>query len=110
VDLSHPYPCPPFQNKIFDLSDTRSQPIEAFLRPAFEYIEGVRKEKKNILVHCAAGMSRSGIIVISYLIKKYGISYEEALERVRKVRRCVGPNRGFVRQLKKLIEEGKWRK
>ncbi|CAL8080718.1 unnamed protein product [Orchesella dallaii] len=54
----------------------------------------------NVLVHCYYGVSRSATIVLAYLMHKYNISLEEALERVKSKREAIGPNHGFISQLK----------
>ena len=46
-------------------------------------------------------MSRSATIACAYLMKKYHLSFENALERLRSKRRCVYPNEGFQRQLRR---------
>lgn len=55
----------------------------------------------NVLVHCAAGISRSATIVIAYLIKYNKMTLEEALKYVQKRRPIVSPNVGFKEQLKR---------
>jgi protein-tyrosine phosphatase len=45
-------------------------------------------------------MSRSGTVVIGYLMKKFGLSFEEALLRVRKIKPVCRPNPAFAKQLK----------
>lgn len=55
----------------------------------------------NVLVHSDSGISRCGIVLISYLIKKYRISYEDSLEMLREARPCIQPNENFQTQ-------GKW--
>ena len=55
-------------------------------------------------MHCISGISRSGAMVIAYLIKEKGMNYDEALEYVREKRKCVHPNSGFKRQLLSLAE------
>ena len=64
-----------------------------------EFIETTIQNGGNILVHCQAGMSRSGAIVVGYLMKTEKLSYEEALSEARKARKCVSPNNGFEKQL-----------
>lgn len=46
------------------------------------------------------GVSRSAAIVIAYLIRKRGMTYESAFALVRARRACVKPNAGFVNALK----------
>jgi len=45
-------------------------------------------------------MSRSATIACAYLMKKYHLSYDTALERLRSKRPCVYPNPGFAKQLR----------
>lgn len=54
----------------------------------------------NVLVHCQAGVSRSATIVIAYIMKKNKIKSKAALEFVQEKRPIVGPNDGFLEQLK----------
>lgn len=53
----------------------------------------------HVLVHCQAGMSRSGAVAVAYVMKHSNLSYQEALNRVRSIRQCVCPNIGFAKQL-----------
>ena len=60
------------------------------------------KDGRTILVHCAAGMSRSPTLVIAYLMIENRWSFEEAYNFVKKKRPLTEPNIGFVKQLKNL--------
>jgi len=51
------------------------------------------------LVHCAAGISRCSVLLISYMMKKYKWSYDECINKCKAARPCVQPNMGFVKQL-----------
>jgi protein-tyrosine phosphatase len=73
--------------------------VEHVFTPAYNFIEEERK-RTNVLVHCAAGISRCSVILISYMMKKYNLDYETCLERVRNARSICQPNSGFVKQLK----------
>jgi predicted protein tyrosine phosphatase len=72
----------------------------AVLEPSYAYIRSVIKRNPDakILIHCRAGISRSASILI-YALMRNGMSYREALERVRKVRPIVKPNPWYERQL-----------
>ncbi len=61
----------------------------------------VNSENK-ILVHCMAGVSRSASIVVYYLMKDEGLTFDQALARVRKSREFVNPNRGFEKALRAI--------
>ena len=56
--------------------------------------------KKNVLVHCHAGISRSAAILCAYLMTKHYWSYEQALNFIKKRRNRVKPNENFVYLLK----------
>ncbi|KAL0038049.1 hypothetical protein WJX79_000323 [Trebouxia sp. C0005] len=53
----------------------------------------------QVLVHCAAGISRSATVVMAYLMKTEQLTPEEALEAVRQHAPWVDPNPGFKHQL-----------
>lgn len=58
--------------------------------------------KHRVLVHCAAGMSRSVSIILFYMTHMPGGQWEtveRALHHIQKVRPIAGPNKGFIRQL-----------
>jgi len=40
-------------------------------------------------------VSRSGSVVIAYLMKKFNWSFEEAFKFAKSKRKIVGPNKGF---------------
>lgn len=98
VDLSFKYPTE-FQQIKFALDDSESQKITNCFQDAYQFIEEQRK-KTNVLVHCAAGISRSSAMLISYLMKKYNLTFDEALKIVKAKRTCVQPNSGFEKQLR----------
>ena len=66
------------------------------------------KGEDKILVHCAAGASRSATIVIAYIMWNKKMKYGDAFDFVRNKRLTVFPNPGFTDQLqlfeKVLIE------
>ncbi|XP_054161024.1 dual specificity protein phosphatase 12-like [Oppia nitens] len=61
--------------------------------------EGHRKGQ-NVLVHCAAGISRSGAAVTAFIMHKYRKTFDEAIEMIVLRRPLAGPNRGFKVQLR----------
>jgi protein-tyrosine phosphatase len=56
----------------------------------------------NVLVHCAAGISRSATLVLAYLITENNMKFDDALKYVRKSRPEVEPNSGFEYRLYQL--------
>lgn len=82
----------------FKMHDDQEQNILKYFYDIFKIID---KSKKNVLVHCRAGISRSCASVIAYLIYN-GVSYKNALALVKKQRPQCSPNNNFKRQLKYL--------
>lgn len=75
---------------------------------AYDFINKAIEEKKNILVHCQMGISRSSSAIIYYYMKKTNIGYTDAEQYVKSKRSIVNPNPSFKTQLsnyhtKKLI-------
>ena len=59
----------------------------------------MKEEKRVILVHCAAGVSRSSSFVIAYLMRDEKLPYHKAFDKVKAARKWANPNSGFRRQL-----------
>ena len=84
------------------------EPCHAFIK------QGLAKQPiEGTLVICTAGMSRSATVCISYLMKHFDMTYQQAFEKVKQARRFIKPNDGFVKFLqgyeKQLEEEKKAR-
>lgn len=63
-------------------------------------------DQGGVLIHCAAGMSRSASITILYLAKKFPhLSYEQIFNFVNSKRICVQPNTYFENQLRQIISK-----
>lgn len=54
----------------------------------------------SVLVHCMAGVSRSASIVIAFLMKINKWNMEKAYKYAHSMRKQVGPNYGFLKQLR----------
>jgi len=79
-----------------ELNDLGVEKISDVFPKAFAFIEG---SKGKVLVHCAAGMSRSATIVIAYIMQKKAMNLREAYQFVKKRRNMIQPNTGFIKQL-----------
>ena len=84
------------------IDDDEDERISEYFFSVHKIISNALTHNKNIIVHCAAGMSRSPTLVIAYFMIENRWSYEEAINFVRKRRPIVEPNIGFVKQLKSL--------
>ncbi len=64
---------------------------------AYKYIK--LHSKKNILIHCGAGVSRSASLVIFYIMKEKNWDFETSYEYCKERRPIVQPNSNFQEQL-----------
>ena len=131
-----------FPFKVINVDDKDSENLldrfdEAFsfINPILEEVkqkegeEGGRERRMGVFVHCRHGKSRSATVTSAFLMKKYGLGAEEALEMVEKRRltlillfhlfsdffsdfffffffqRPVCPNNGFRAQLKEYEKQ-----
>ena len=62
----------------------------------FDIIDDALDRGIPVLVHCAAGRSRSPLLVVAYLLHAYGLSVDEALRYVGKSRPEININLGFL--------------
>lgn len=92
-----------------DLADGQNEmaPVDDLYRvaePAYRYIINTIKRDPNtkFLIHCKMGISRSASIVVYYLMRSKGLSYDRALEQLKGVRPIVSPNRWYERQLRDM--------
>ena len=87
-------------------SDTESQRLWDLhewdqLVHAIKFIHQNRKSRKNVLVHCAQGKSRSGAVAVAYIMAiDPSMTFARALSYVQSKRAIVDPNRSFAAQLK----------
>ena len=66
---------------------------------AADVIADARSQGKRVLVHCAAGVSRSSTAVMAYMMLHEGMGWADALEYLREGRPCVNPHPLLVRSL-----------
>jgi len=79
------------------IEDGKVSPPGVFTKAA-DVIESV-VPGGNILVHCAAGVSRSATAVLAYLNRYQDIPWREGLELIRESRPCVNPHPYLYRSL-----------
>lgn len=84
------------------IDDTPSSNIAQHVPEAIRFIDSELKQGKKVLIHCAAGISRSTSIAVAYFMAKYNMNFDEALNKVKGKRGCAYPNQGFESQLRRL--------
>ena len=68
---------------------------------AYHFINLMNSNQRSVLVHCMAGVSRSVSLLTYYYMKKYHLSYDEAIKYIKGMRSIANPNDCFAKQLKK---------
>ncbi|XP_044595438.1 dual specificity protein phosphatase MPK-4-like isoform X2 [Cotesia glomerata] len=86
--------------KFIQITDMPRENILTFFEDTYQFIDNALQNDKKVLVHCYFGVSRSATLVIAYIMKKHKMTYEDAYKLVKSKRRFVGPNPGFIAQLK----------
>lgn len=104
-ELVAPLACPTVPRQVYPLADIPSaDPVyvgavldktRALIRDTF-----AQHPTKKILVHCSAGISRSPMVIIDYLMSRDKCTVEEARAKVELARTCIRPNTGFMNILK----------
>ncbi len=82
-----------------DIYDSHMESLYEWFGKTKEFID-----KGPTLVHCVMGISRSGTVVLSYLMAHEHISFDEAFRKIYKIRGIL-PNTGFLSDLKKYENE-----
>lgn len=87
----------------FDDSENTNILTTGILKNCLDFITNAIDNDGNVFVHCRAGISRSGAIVIAYLMQTRKINYNDALRIATSSRECICPNKGFETQLKEYF-------
>lgn len=78
------------------IRDGAPAPSLDWLRQRVEFIDAQRRAGLTVFVHCDAGISRSGMVAVAYLMRRDGLSRDEALQLLRNRREVVRPNQAFM--------------
>ncbi|KAJ5077001.1 dual specificity phosphatase [Anaeramoeba ignava] len=85
------------------VDDKPSEPLNQFFEKAYDWIEEARNLNERVLVHCQMGISRSSSVVISYIMKKNSLNFEDARVFVYQNRPAIRP--GFHQQLQEYEQK-----
>jgi hypothetical protein len=81
------------------IRDGEPAPDLDWLRRQVEFIDTEREAGRTVFVHCRNGVSRSGMVVIAYLMFEHRWTRDEALGFARQNRPEVRPNPAFMERL-----------
>lgn len=79
--------------------------IKKNLRKTFELIDRARLEKTPLLIHCDKGSSRSGTLLIAYLMWSTELPFQQVLNYARSKRFEIFPDEGLTRVLKEEFSD-----
>ena len=84
------------------MHDTTSAPLDEHLDRAVDFVESEIAKGHAVLIHCAAGVSRSSTVTIAYLMKKQNMTVRAAHAHVLARRPIIRPNYHFALVLMRL--------
>lgn len=92
-------------SKFSPIKDLKPAPGLDWLKEQVAFVDEHRKADRAVYVHCAVGMSRSGMVVVAYLMQRDGLTRDDALKVVKAKREMVQPNPSFMELLDEWEKE-----
>ncbi len=93
------------------IPDASPAPKLEWLREQVAFVTAEKEAGRVVYVHCRAGVSRSGMVVVAYFMAKNGWTRDEAVSFVRGRRLVLNPNPAFRELLleweRELKKDGK---
>ena len=86
----------------FMSEDEDSYPIMQHFEETYGFIEDARLREGKCLIHCMAGINRSGVLAVAYVMVHLNIGPISAAKLVLQARGMILRNEGFIEQLVKL--------
>jgi len=81
------------------MKDRSDFPIQEYFIQGSDWLAANLTGTSKILVHCQEGRSRSASMVVAYLIRDKGMTYNSALATITARRHLIQPNTGFQTKL-----------
>ncbi|KAF8606906.1 phosphatases II, partial [Ceratobasidium sp. AG-I] len=89
-----------FEYLVLDVEDNEEQNLIRLFPKAKAFIDNAISNGGRVLVHCNGGISLSPSFVIMYVMERFQLVWDEALQMVQNRRYCISPNNGFITQIK----------
>lgn len=90
-------PCSRFLRVPID--DSLSADLLSWIPQALNFIDSARSSGASVLVHCAAGISRSPALTVAYIMHCLDLDLDHAYRFVKERRPSISPNLNFLGQL-----------
>jgi len=74
------------------------------LEDCYQFISN-NLENGSVLIHCVFGRSRSVAVCVFYLMKKYGLSFEEAYAKIEGQKAIINLNTTFANEIKAYFNQ-----
>ena len=76
----------------FQLNQPDNAPVSSHIATLFFGFIDSLAHRKGVLIHCAAGVSRTAAFTTALLVRRYGLSWENALSLVKEKRPSSNPS------------------
>jgi dual specificity MAP kinase phosphatase len=86
----------------FAIRDDPDECTDEPIAKIIDFINSKLLQKKNVLVHCRKAISRAPFIIIYFLIKVKGFSFQDAFQLLKDKKQNIDPNFGFIVILQNL--------
>ncbi|XP_040012254.1 dual specificity protein phosphatase 8 isoform X2 [Xiphias gladius] len=81
------------------IDDSLWDDLLPWIPQALHFIDAARSSGASVLVHCAAGISRSPALAVAYIMYSLGMDLDHAYRFVKERRPSISPNFNFLGQL-----------
>lgn len=88
-----------FEYLSFNARDQENYPIMDHFHQCYDFIEDARKKGGKCLIHCIAGINRSGCSATAYVMVHQNVGPISAAQKVFEARGALLSNYGFIKQL-----------
>jgi len=88
-----------FKYLVINALDNENNDLSNIFDESNTFIDQCLEDGGKVLIHCAAGRSRSASILIAYLMNTFGMNFFHSLRALQNKRKIVEPNPEFKKQL-----------